>query len=1306
MGKGIKTRKKKVRTPKVNIQELSVSRNGGQNALCGYSYQFLYSCYLILSSSNPAISFQLEGVEDVDCIEEIDGSCRATHIQLKHSNNKQDASFLLDVLKNFLETYLLDQSRTFKLVYDFPVANGNLSKMFALKLDGQSRTYWVDIISGIKKNNLSWNWAIYDFDKFISHLSFKNIKRDELTAKIEKVLIETYDITTDNVSLFANSIYIFCIEKMSQRAYVTQADVANQIQSVKIDISKGPQNPAHSWIRKLDYSIPCLDEGRSFFEGKKPRPADIASGLPIKREHLENDVIKSICENTVTVIKASSGQGKTTIALQAAYTLRNEYSLYQLLCCNKLEEIGNIVQYFKARAQLGEKILILVDNLDNNLKKWNNLVQLLQSELHYNYKLLITSRELDWYNYSGDLSNIHSIKIIKPTLKEKEATEIFDLFKQAKKLHPSIQCWQRAWNKIIERQLLIEYVYLLTHGEMLAERIDSQISDVGQSPAGKAKCEILRKVCFADLCGIRLSIAKLCTSQSEKTDWDFAEILKSMESEFLVHVNNEGSYIEGLHPIRSKHVVDRLHTIFPVKDTAISVIEIAEKSDISVLFSHLPEFAITEYEFFSRIVDVLWDEKDLSNYISAIQGLFSGNVMLYYLSNKSAFDDANAHNGLLLLSIERCPVLEFGASGSILNDMVKRLPDYENLEYLRELRDRIPSCNLQETDVYYFCSCLYKKLLPIRFTKIQDITSYASISDWILSIDSEFNLATNISLDDIWKEPQKFTLECISTLMYVSYCGNKEKYMKFVEINRNIILIYLKQQTKSHKIFVDFPKNTIHVEYILRLRNIETGNEQSFSRLKYICRMMPIFDLYCADALTPTINLLSAYSVPDYAHKEIPIKSITITFQQNFASLWRKTIMSNYEFDTVTEWLDHWFNVRMCICSLAEKYCAHICKLLSTRQSVRFDTQANELSEELVLMTTGEKLYPKEDRPFEEKATVPEGLEKIKSQYFQSIKNFINLFSEFIAKDKQKQSAMTNLTTALNTLATMQNFFAKIVIDFGFQEKHLGLCIEEKRNIEQLMLCCLYYDTHSPSEYFNKYQIKDWYNEQCWNKRKVAEDALSQLRSRYAIHFPDKIYDNDGLSYYTIIVDNFDLSSESDSSKFIYECLPFTDTSFDYLILLFANDSQVINPTALQLSRGALVDIKNTLESEDYSLTDKQIFIYQRDVTTQMLECFITKYELLPKYTTDTENIHIIDIAEELWGYSKSVELLTAPEDTNYLATKLQGIQTNITGMLSILKDKLPSKDFYWLNNICDSVFSGEKFDDVLFNDVIEYFQQ
>ena len=1305
-----KQKNKKVITSKADIQSLSNSRDGGQIALRGYSYQFLYSCYLILSSSSLDISFQLEGIEDIDCIKQQNGSSDITHIQLKYSVNKQDASFLIDVLTNFLEVYLLDQNRFFKLVYDFPVAKGNLSKLFAFDLDSKSRIYWAGVISNIKKNNPSWDWSVYDFDKFISHLSFENIKKSTLAAEIEKSLIGIYEISTDNVSLFVNSIKILCFEKMEQRAYVTKSELDSRIQSVKIDISKGPQNPAHSWIRKLDYSKPGFDEDRSFYEGKKATPADIASGLPIKRPGLEKDVVNSICENTVTVIKASSGQGKTTLALRVAYLLQNEYTPYQLLVCDEIKEIGNIVQYFKARIQFGEKILILIDNLDNHLSKCNDLIQLLQSELHGHYKVLITSREIDWYNYSGDLSNIQSLKIIKPTLEEKEAIEIFNLFRKANQLHPSMTSWQKAWNKIAERQLLIEYVYLLTHGEMLSERIAAQISEIGQSSSGKAKCEILRKVCFADICGVRISIANLYSSQSEDSGADFGELLKSMESEFLVHVNAESGYIEGLHPIRSKHVVDRLHEFLPIDNTAISVIKIAKKTDLPVLFSHLPEFDLNKSEFFTNVVEILWDKNDLSNYISAIQGLFSGSVMQYYLSNQLVFDDANSHGGLFIISTELCPFTtfaEFGVSIDTLDKMREILPDNKNIEYLCELRDRIPVCDLPKTFVYAFCKCLYRKLFSVSVTEIKDIESYASISEWIYNINSGFNLSANISLDYIWSEPEKLTLECMSTLMYLSYCGNKDMYMAFARRKVKHILTYLKQKTKSCKLFINSEKNAIHVEYILRLRDIKTANEQSVLRLKYICRTLPIFDVYCADALKPTLSLLATYTTPDDAHKEMPIKNIAIMFHQNLASLWNKTIMSNYEFDTATEWLDHWFDVREHICLLADKYCACIYKLLGGKPLGSLAGEADRIREEFTRLVTGENRYPKGDRPFEEKATVPEGLGEIQKKYFQSMQNFMNQFPGLLAKEKQEtRLAMVNLMTAQSALTTMQNYFAEIAMDFDFKERKTAIDDAEVQNIGELRMACSYYQTHSPNKHFNKYQIKNWYEVHCREERTIVEDELSELEYKYPVHFPNQIYSVDMLTYYPIIIDNFNMASESNSAECLLDCIAFANAPFDYLVMLFTNEPGKITPFALQFSRQMFVDLKEAIELDNVSLIDKRMLPVPVEVTEQMLGCFSEKYDLPEKNTVDVDELPVGDVAEELWAYSKLIEVLTEPEDASYLATEIQGIRIDVMEKLYLLKDKLSAKDVDWLTEICRRVFSGGKFDDIMFNDVIGHFLQ
>lgn len=398
------------------------------------------------------------------------------------------------------------------------------------------------------------------------------------------------------------------------------------------------------------------------------------------------------------------------------------------------------------------------------------------------------------------------------------------------------------------------------------------------------------------------------------------------------------------------------------------------------------------------------------------------------------------------------------------------------------------------------------------------------------------------------------------------------------------------------------------------MHNIKTGNEQSVSRLKFLCKALPIFDLYCADALKPTVDLLSTYPVPDDAHKEMPIKNIVIMFHQNLTSLWNKTIMSNYEFDTATEWLNYWFDVREHICLLADKCCACIYKLLGGKPLGSLAGEVDQLREEFALITTGEKRYPKEDRPFEEKATVPERLGKIKSKYFQSIQNFMNQFAGFLIKNEQKQRlAMVNLTIAQSALVTMQNYFAEIAIDFSFQERQLTLCVMETQNIERLIMCCSYYQTHSPNKYFNKYQISNWYDGHCRDERKIVEDGLSELESKYSIHFPDQIYTIDMLSYYPIIVGNFDMASESNLTEWLLGCIAFADAPFDYLVILSANESKEIDSTALQFPRRMLVDVKKAIESENHSLLDKLVPPYPVNVTAQMLDCFSEKYDLPEK---------------------------------------------------------------------------------------------
>ena len=1292
---------------KVNIQELHDSRDGGQIALRGYSYQFLYSCDLILSSSTDTI-FALEGIEDIDTIKCSDGNKTITHIQLKYSTQRQDASFMDSVLKNYLEAYLIDKNRYFKLVYDFSVAAGNLSKLLSGTLDKNSKEFWKTKIDNIKKDTASWNWSNFDFEDFIQRLSFENVKKDSLEKSIESSLIKIFEINTDNISLFANGIKLLCFDKMASRGEISHQDITQCIEEIKFDISKGPQNPAHAWIQRIQFSK-SDNYSSDYYEGKKATPSDIANNLPVIRPIVEKEIVDSIEKNTITIIKTSSGQGKTTLALRAISLLTEEYTPYQIIRCNNDAELGYIVEYFRMRTRIGEKPLILLDNLDAHLSEWNLLAQLMQTSVTYHYKLLVTSRENDWYNYGGDISNLHHLNIIKPTLSEKEAESIYNALKKAEKLHEDIVDWKKAWSQIADRQLLIEYVYLLTHGEMIAERISAQMKEIGNASTGGTKFEILRKVCFADVCGIKLETKSLIRGLSANPDSDIGEVLKSLADEFLVHISSEGDYIEGLHPVRSQHIVNRLHEYIALDETALAIAKIASVSDISVLFSHYPEFDFDKDGFYANVVSMWLCESDLSRFVQAIRGAFSGSVMQYFRTYKALFDDAYEHGGLVLVASDLCPFSKFEDCEkelNTLNKMAEMMPDNSNIQHLITLRDSIPKFKTAKTDIYCLSFALYSKLKEINFADITDLESYATIVDWLYNIDPLMNLTSKISLNDLWSKAETLSIKTVSSLMYSAFCGNKDKYSTFVAANLQRIIGHLKRKTNSHKVQVSDDNKKIKIEYLLRASEITKGNNESVARLTDICRTLPIFETYCSDAIKPQIDLLAAYQMPNDAHKEMPKENIIITFHQEFNGLWLKTIESNYEFDTVYAWIDHWLNVRKCACDLvaASSVCLH--KLLGKRKLGEAGNLFDSIHNRYNKMMVAHLSYPREHRPFEKKPEIPTLFNKAKRDYFDGIQNFADQLISFIKKEDQgKRLAIYNLKAALAALPNVQKFFDDLTLDSEHHSKHVELCTLEEKVIFEAYMCCEYYLSHEPEPNYNKYQVKAWFSSSRKAEIDQVNTTMTDLTSTYDAVLPKSSYRDNTFLCYPILLKNFDPANEELMNAFLITSISFAESPYDYLLLLLTNDIGEVLPNAIKYPKKVFQYLYNAINLGVEEEIDPLVSPYPIEVNKQMLECFDGEYTIQQQ---GSENIwlgRIADIGEELWMYSKNREYLVDEEDKQYLSCNLNEIKDRIEKMIKAIEHNISADVLSAVKEMCSADYDGDSFNDEKYNELISHIQ-
>lgn len=1288
-----------------SIQSLNEARTGGQVALKGYSYQMLYSCYLLLTSGAND-SFQLEGIEDIDHVIKSDNTKEITHYQIKYSKDKQDASFLVPVLKNYLEAYLIDDHRSFKLIYDFPVAKGYLKNIFDGNLDADTIEHWKQIVQKIQQDNIFWNWEGFNFDVFISRLSFHRMSKKDLATKVEQAIVQKYSINTDNLKLYANGLHVFCWGAMETAAHVCVSDIDKLVEQIRIDISNGSHNPAHSWIRRIEFDK-SLSDTDAYYEGKKATPADIASDLPVKRPELERKIINTISEKKVTVIKAASGQGKTTLALKAIYALEGEYVPYQLLSCCNIENLGNTIDYFRSRVKLGEKVVILIDNLDKNFAFWNNLAQLLQEEISIHYRVVITARESDWFYYSGDISNIRSLGIVKPDLSMEEARAIYQKMKNSHKLHSSIKSWESSWAKVSDRKLLIEYVYLLTHGEMLADRINSQIKEINRIAGGRIRSEILRKVSFADYCGIKVTVESLLENIETQSDEDFEYILKSLENEFLIIVNKQG-IIEGLHPVRSKHIVDALHQVCMIDDTAKAVLSIVDKEAVPVMFSSLYDFKFRNIDdFFEVALERIWDPVELKYSLNALKRLFSASVVNYHHSHIQLFDDAQCHGGLYIVALELCPytsIRQFDIKPDTLKSFQEIIPDNENIRYLANLKESAIPYEVHNSILGDFLRILCNKASANGLNDYYDLNTLVDILKWVYTLDESLPIEDLIDLDIVWNARYEMSIDALVTFMFLCYCRNREQYDRFIESTLEELLTYLKQRTRTQKIYINDDGKAIHIEYISAIYGGNEAVNESIRRLILVCKAMPYFEAFRSDSIKPSNNYLKHYNIPDDAHKEMPRNKIIMMFNQDINTMWMNSIMSNYEYGSEAEWLNYWIKRRRLICNIQGT--AHDCitDILSCKAIGKLGKKYDALHAQYEDLLAEDYGLPNSHDLFSEGAEFPQKNPDGKwQQYFTYMNNFINQFPSFLGRNKDSHNLLLfNLCSARDALDEVQSFFEKAyrkiwrVTDKEYQ----NLCKQEKELLDQIILDCKYYSVHQPSNDFKPAYITVWSNQQSSQELQLARDLLDELNARFDIIFPMSNHTNGVLRYYPVAIRQLTELTAEEAGELILRIMPFTASAFDYLELVpLDNSNNIINNCVLTISKTSLMKFKTAYENGDFDELNHIELSYPMEASREVIDCFDERIHI---HMGEIVTLPVEELATNLWCYSKNREILTEACDRELLDEEMSIINKRITQNMAVLSRQINNDALETLEEIVSQVYNGATFNDDNYNTIIE----
>jgi hypothetical protein len=1127
-------------------------RIGGVTNIRGVGFQFLYSVYIILNHLDEESNnwIRLEGIEDIDL--HVEGG--DTYLQVKTSQNTIDASIIWDlkVFQNFLDVYRINPASHFVLVHNTSLAKGNLDILGNGSVSSSVLDFWLK-----RFTDSGFDISSSDLQQLFNNIAARKITDSFLFTEIENILFNKYNVNKNAEQIFIKALFYHVFEWSKSKSKIYYQDVIRLIQLVKDSFSRSPTNPAiqNNWVTKVSFTVTDIDSDIAYFDGKAARPIDIARGLPVKRPMWEKSIVKDAENFDVTVIKSSSGQGKSTLAWLVAQTLTDSgYTIYQLQYCPSWNEISGIADFLATRISIGEIPVVVIDGFNSSLSGWNLLAEQLRSKP---IKFIITTREEDWVRYSSEITNL-TLTTIDIKLTEEEARNIFNELKSRNKLHNDVTTWQPAWEKIKDNGLLIEFVYLITQGQMLSTRLMGQIQKLNTEPSSGVKLEILRIIAIGDVLNIRLSTKAL--SKYLKTnftiDTDQNEIYRQLEKEY--YLNFSTSYVQGLHPVRSRHLIDILASHTPVEESLLSVLSIIDEDFIYDYFIGIPlQFSNLKKEFFENAAYLMAQRKP-SEMVYAIDGLMHYEPLKYWLTNADVFNEVSKTGGIELFVYDSVPFSNLNTIDNLIASLSDSGMD-GNLKFLSTKLKDLSKYKIEESEVQLFTKALSEKLSKRQ--QMETIEGVGFLYKWFKRLSISFPEIVSFSETELLKILSEKDITESSELFNFFHISNPEKFKQFIQDHKIEITGYLKIKTNSLSIVEE--EEDIHIQYLLD-KDADKANEMSVYRINIVFAFFPFYKHYCTSAIIlpfPNENIYKV--VKQNAHKAMPSKNITDTFDVHINQIWAKVLLDKYSYTSSYEWQKEITALRDKILVLIKKitylFEAHIEK---NQKSV--NSQVKEvvaLATEFFRTENSFKKYPSQNNKYFEKNSVTKYENNINS-WRASFRNFLSQMSGIFSptKEQDRNLPVINLNAFLYNLPGMHEAVDSIVNTSSDYFPSTTLIKDEIAWINRLHQTVNFYVNNTEKIIVASKSVKEW-----WQQKQILE--LNQLykiihgfeaESAFKFYLPDKIVQEENLRYCTIGVGNFNILDEEELFLLSGGLCDLADTGIHFFTLIIVDVNKMV----------------------------------------------------------------------------------------------------------------------------------------------------
>ena len=779
-----------------------------------------------------------------------------------------------------------------------------------------------------------------------------------------------------------------------------------------------------------------------FYDGVSAKPEHIMAGLDIERGDVENDVETAFRKSNIVIVHGLSGAGKSTFAYRYIYEHASAMA-YEIRNCN-LKNVNDVLVSLSAITNGLRIPAMFYFDVNPSNPEWIEAISVLAGRK--DVRCLVTMRQEDWNIQYPRISSTFKFEDITLELHREEGVRIYNRFLEKDVIVR--RSFEVAWEEAEQSGNLLEFIYLLTHGGTLENRIKAQICR--ESEPNK---RLLRYIGTTNFLGGYINLDGLLQLSGLNME-EVSSSIDNLQHEFF---RVEDNVIKDIHPIRTKFVVKSLfnNKLSFLKSTAMEIFDNIDIPDGHLyILRMMKECRITVDELISD-----FSNKELSpnQAYSIARALLWCGIYDYERKHKKLIDELNNQVGSLweYFIPMNFTGIDIQKSMSDLTSINPNFPD------TTEILSRFN--NQQEIFFHLerWLNCRNFRFHPATHQEWFLLSKFLTLVSWVNNKDIEIIGAPEcrtVELESL-DECAQILLGLKSVGRYDLVSDYEKQFIIHLRKDYNIVRFKKEKQSLQMMSFIDYNDNSSN-----RTDDYKGFiTEQVNMRIIDLCRCaFPEMEEYCSEIIKddlmslfedmPTLKHIKRENLPlDEMREPTTVlcnlykKDTGIDNRETYANLVlqkRKDYLRANKI--VTDFLDEWHkNPKIAF----KGYTKLIQELAELVDKTEFSIPTSEISE------FG---YGRSHNQF---LDIDKSLNKKKlddiyhsvDKYFLGLRTFFYQFPKAIAnEDNFKNSASANLFDTMMMLPSLQSSFSNVFGKYVSTDKLEQIQEKENRSIKSL----------------------------------------------------------------------------------------------------------------------------------------------------------------------------------------------------------------------------------------------------------------